>query len=68
MRIFPGGSLESHKDFVSFYLASKSNRMSRASYKLIVLNQIIGGEDETFSSSGIRIFEARGVQVSIWIY
>ena len=64
LRIFPGGSLENHKDFASFYLASKSNKLARASYKLIVVNQVIGGEDEVFCSSGIRIFEAKGVQVS----
>jgi hypothetical protein len=65
LRIFPGGSLENHKDFASFYLASKSNKLARASYKLIVVNQVIGGEDEVFCSSGIRIFEAKGVQVSL---
>lgn len=64
LRIFPGGSLDAHKGYISYYLASKSNRMARASYKLSIVNQIIGGEDETFASSGIRIFEAKGVQVS----
>lgn len=65
LRIFPGGSLENHKGFMSFYLASKSNKIARACYKLIVSNQIVGGEDEVFSSSGIRVFEAKGEQVSI---
>ncbi len=63
LRIFPGGSLEAHKGYISYYLASKSNRMARASYKLSIVNQVVGGEDETFVSSGIRIFEAKGVQV-----
>lgn len=65
LRIFPGGSLESHRNFLSFYLASKSNTIARASYRLSMINQIIGGEDETFASSGIRIFEAKGVQVML---
>jgi hypothetical protein len=64
LRIFPGGSLEQHEGFLSFYLASKSNKIARASYKLSIVNQIIGGEDETFSSTAIRIFEPKGVQVS----
>ena len=42
LRIFPGGSLEAHKLFVSFYLASKSNKVARASYKLIILSQVLG--------------------------
>lgn len=63
LRIFPGGSLEHHKGFVSYYLASKSTTLARASYKLIVKNQIPGGEDESFSSSGIRVFEPKGIQV-----
>lgn len=63
LRIFPGGSLDAHKGYMSFYLASKSNKVARASYQLCVINQIIGGEDECFSSSGVRIFEAKGVQV-----
>lgn len=62
LRIFPGGSLEAHKGFISYYLASKSNRMARASYKLSIINQVIGGQDEVFASSGIRVFEAKGVQ------
>lgn len=66
LRIFPGGSLESHKGYISYYLASKSSKVARASYKLSVENQILGGEDESFVSSGIRIFEAKGVQVDGW--
>lgn len=66
LRIFPGGSLEAHKGYLSFYLASKSNQVARATYKLSVINQMIGGEDESFSSSGVRIFEAKGVQVDGW--
>lgn len=66
LRIFPGGSLDVHKGFVSFYLASKCNKVARASYKLSIINQIPGGDDETFSSSGIRIFEAKGAQVDGW--
>lgn len=63
LRIFPGGSLDVHKGFVSFYLASKCNKTARASYRLSIINQIPGGDDETFCSSGIRIFEAKGDQV-----
>jgi hypothetical protein len=63
LRIFPGGSLDSHREYLSFYLASKSNRVARASYKLIVLNQVEGLEDEGFSSSTVRIFEAKSTQV-----
>jgi hypothetical protein len=62
-RIFPGGSLDAHRSYISFYLASKSNRVARASYKLIVLNQIMGLEDESFTCSGVRTFEARSAQV-----
>lgn len=64
LRIFPGGSLESHKSYISYYLASKSTRQARASYKLSIVNQIPGGEDEQFASSGVRVFEAKGLQVS----
>jgi len=39
LRIFPGGSLEAHKGHLSYYLASKSSRQARASYRLSVLNQ-----------------------------
>ena len=66
LRIFPGGSLDVHRGHVSFYLASKSTRSARASYKLLVINQSPTGSDETFASSGIRTFEARGVQVDGW--
>jgi CRISPR/Cas system endoribonuclease Cas6 (RAMP superfamily) len=65
LRIFPGGSLDCHKEYLSFYLASKSNRVARASYKLLVMNQVEGLEDEGFSSSTVRIFEAKSTQVSI---
>lgn len=44
LRIFPGGSLEAHKGHLSYYLASKSSRQARASYRLSVLNQ---SSDET---------------------
>ena len=63
LRIFPGGSLEVHKDYVSFYPASKSNRTARASYRLVIPNQIFGLADEGFSSSAVRVFEAKGTQV-----
>ena len=66
LRIFPGGSLETHKNFVSYYLASKSTRQARASYRLSVKCQKIGGTDETFSSSGVRMFEAKGTQIDGW--
>eukprot|EP01038_Epipyxis_sp_PR26KG_P011619 gene11619-15558_t len=66
LRIFPGGSLEAHKGYVSYYLASKSTKVARASYRLFVLNQISGGSDEMFASSGIRTFEPKGVQVDGW--
>ena len=66
MRIFPGGSLDSHKGYVSYYLASKSTKAARASYKLVILNQQPGGTDETFVSSGVRLFEAKGVQIDGW--
>lgn len=58
--------MDAHKAHVSFYLASKSNRAARASYKLLVLSQIIGGNDEVFASSGVRLFEAKGVQIDGW--
>ena len=63
LRIFPGGSLENHKDYLSFYLASKSNRSARASYKLIVVNQMEGLPDEVVRSSGVKVFEAKSSQV-----
>jgi hypothetical protein len=65
LRIFPGGSLDAHKGYISYYLASKADKVARASYKLTIVNQFIGGQDEVFASSGIRIFEAKGVQVSM---
>lgn len=64
LRIFPGGSLDIHSGSVSFYLASKSTVVTRASYKLMILSQVIGGIDEYFASSGVRVFEPKGVQVS----
>ena len=75
LRIFPGGSLQAHKGYLSFYLASKSTVVSRASYKLIIVRQPVNSEDdyrnqpltdEVFSSTGIRKFEARGVHVDGW--
>jgi hypothetical protein len=63
LRIFPGGSLEAHKNFVSYYLASKSSRSAKASYRLSVCSQVPGGVDESFASSGVRLFEAKGVQI-----
>lgn len=66
LRIFPGGSLDSHKGYLSFYLASKSTRSARASYKLCVCSQVPGGSDEVFASSGVRYFEAKGVQIDGW--
>lgn len=66
LRIFPGGSLENHVGFISYYLASKSSTVTRAAYKLIIKNQKQGGADEVFASSGIRKFEAKGVQVDGW--
>lgn len=66
LRLFPGGSLDSHKGYLSFYLASKSTRSARASYKLCVCSQIPGGNDEVFASSGVRYFEAKGVQIDGW--
>jgi hypothetical protein len=63
LRLFPGGSLAAHKDYLSFYLASKSDRVARASYKLTVVNQILGLENETFCSSAVRVFEAKRTQV-----
>ena len=78
LRIFPGGSLPAHKNFLSFYLASKSTVVTRASYKLIIVRQaentqgeqpLTGSRvrgDELFQSTGIRKFEARGVHVDGW--
>ena len=54
LRIFPGGSLEAHRAYLSYYLASKSTRSARASYKLTVCSQVAGGTDESFASSGVR--------------
>ena len=53
--------MDSHKGYVSYYLASKSTRLARAAYKLVILNQNPGGLDETFISSGVRLFEAKGI-------
>jgi hypothetical protein len=47
-------------------LASKSTKSARASYKLVILNQLPGGTDEVFVSSGVRLFEAKGVQIDGW--
>ena len=69
LRIFAGGSLEAHKGYLSYYLASKSTRQARASYRLSVVNQgnpPDPSKDESFSSSGVRVFEAKGVQVDGW--
>ena len=69
LRIFTGGSLDAHRGYLSYYLASKSSRQARASYKLIVCNQSDPPNpdlDESFSSSGVRVFEAKGVQVDGW--
>lgn len=71
LRIFPGGSLENHCGYISYYLASKSTTLIRASYKLIVRNQNPASSfqppvDEMFASAGIRKFEAKGVQVDGW--
>ena len=63
LRIFPGGSLESHRTYASYYLASKSMRSAKASYKLSVCSQVSGGADECFASSGVRLFEAKGIQI-----
>ena len=41
LRIFPGGSLAAHAGYVSYYLASKSSTLTRASYKLMILSQIV---------------------------
>jgi len=66
LRIFPGGSLENHRGYISYYLASKSTRSARASYRLVIASQIPGGTDEVFASSGVRLFEAKGVQIDGW--
>ncbi len=98
LRIFPGGSLEAHKGYISYYLASKSSRQARASYRLSILCQTSNSDgngealstnssastsaaatptayatssrtsvpnprDEAFASSGVRVFEAKGLQV-----
>lgn len=57
--------MDAHKDYVSFYLASKSTREAKASYKLMILNQL-NGPDEIFASSGVRIFEAKGTTIDGW--
>ena len=41
LRIFPGGSLTAHAGYMSYYLASKSSTMTRASYKLMILSQLV---------------------------
>ena len=63
LRLFPGGSLEEHKNFVSYYIASKSQNSAKASYKLSICSQVYGGADESFTSSGVRLFEAKGSQI-----
>lgn len=66
LRIFPGGSLEAHSGYISYYLASKDTTVTRASYKLSIVNQIDDEPDAVFLSSGVRKFEAKGVQVDGW--
>ena len=63
IRLFPGGSSEQHKDYISFYIASKSPESAKASYKLSVCSQVYGGFDESFVSAGIRFFGAKGTQI-----
>ena len=63
LRLFPGGSLPEHKNHISYYIASKSPQTAKASYKLTICSQVYGGIDETFTSSGIRLFEAKGSQI-----
>ena len=63
IRIFPGGSLEKHKNYVSYYIASKSPQSAKASYKLSICSQVYGGIDACFTSAGIRSFEARGPRI-----
>ncbi len=57
-RIFPGGSFDSEKEYLSLYLESNSNRVAKASCELFVVNQM-GGNDEMFSG-GVRRFQANG--------
>lgn len=74
LRIFPGGSLQAHRGYLSFYLASKSTVVTRASYKLIISRQNVNADDtgdvtlsdEVFASTGVRKFEARGIHVDGW--
>lgn len=63
LRVFPGGSLDAHRGYLSFYLASKSDRDARISYKLSVVNHILGLESESFSSPSARTFSAIGSKV-----
>ena len=63
IRIFPGGSLEKHKNYISYYIASKSPESAKASYKLSICSQVYGGLDACFTSAGIRSFEARGTRI-----
>lgn len=64
LRLFPGGSLVQHQGYLSLYLASKSCRDCRASYKLSIVNQLYPGENRSYSSNGWRLFKARADQVS----
>lgn len=60
LRVFPGGSAPKHKQFVSIYLANRSNSVVMASYTLYCMNQIAGKEHKSFKSSGIKVFETQG--------
>lgn len=64
LRIFPGGSLDAHRGYLSFYLASKSDKDARVSYKLSVVNHVLGLDNESFSSPSARTFAAIGSKVA----
>lgn len=59
LRIFPGGSLQAHSGYVSFYLANKDKQKVRVSYSLHAFG-------ESFQSSAIRTFEGITEQVDGW--
>ncbi len=61
LRIYPGGSLEAHKEYLSYFLVNMSDRVTRACCKIYVVNQF-GENDEMFESVGIRVFEKSGLQ------
>lgn len=63
LRVFPGGLLEIHRGYTSFYLANMDHKSVKAKY---TLNMINGSLTETFSSSDVRFFKEHNIQTDGW--